>query len=775
MRRWREERLCSAGRRYAITTPNRCKIRAQDVLSFTRSKKETAIIRRIFKGEPEAYRLLIEQYQPMAYAVALALTGNVVLADKAMVAAFKEGFGRLASLTDAKRLGFLFCTLAQHEAEQLINRRVQDWNRPRKRGDASAPVDMKWVQSELLDPLNEELGPFSVRERKGLLLHAFSGATARQIADALKIERKEAEEDLARTQENVEKALLKEVVNALHLEVNNKERLVSILTLVAGAEAAAKAARQTSIGKPKRKRAPMLIGVIAVLVLSIGGYFGYRVFAAPAIGESDAPPIAAGESSGGAAVDGAAASEQPRAVPSNYSLSGRVVDNRFVEDGVAGLTVKAGELSAETDFYGSFEIRGMQRGQHEVVILSDGVELKQGIRLHTEERNQSIEIEVDHRVPTRFRFNGRVTDRQTGQVITRFESATCKDNPEMLQPYLLRRFREQEDPEGRLTDRFVTIGDYTTYVRAHGYAPLPLHFVIDENWDNCKVHELPLYRAASLEMTVYGANELSISGLSVMPRQGTAYGTAVGFVEYGRTDSMGRLSLYSMPIGIQSFLLHHLTQGTGQAIVELEPGKTTQVRIQLPKRSSLTGDITINKRPAAFKEFRRRANGSGIDLTKNVVYNAPGQYEINLTPESVSIWASVAPLEGDRWFARRMEREAVVVMDSPTWLDFNFGSGAGMIQGNVSLQGGTARAVYVEVTYSFERSNDRERIYYDFGAAGTFRIENLPYGSGEATVFASPRATTREDFESARVLMEKRSSPFTLDDTNEYAYLDFAL
>ena len=169
------------------------------------------------------------------------------------------------------------CTVAQGEAEKLVSRRSTNWNKPRSRQD-DPPIDMKWVQSELIDPLNEELGSFNVQERKGILLHAFCGLNAKSIADVLKIERKEAEEDLARTQENIEKALLKEVANTLEPEINNKERLVAIMTEVAGPFVAEKAAKVTKIGKSKKKVVPVMVGLSLAAVILIGGYFGYRAF-----------------------------------------------------------------------------------------------------------------------------------------------------------------------------------------------------------------------------------------------------------------------------------------------------------------------------------------------------------------------------------------------------------------------------------------------------------------------------------------------------------------
>jgi len=735
----------------------------------------------VFKGEPEAYRYIVEQYQPMVYAVALAHTGNIFLADKVVVATLKDGFDRLVSLTDPKRLGMLLCTVAQGEAEKLVSRRSPTWNKPRSRQE-DPPINMKWVQSELIDPLNEELGSFSVQERKGILLNAFCGMNAKSIADVLKIERKEAEEDLARTQENIEKALLKEVANTLDPEINNKERLVAIMTEVAGPFVAEKAAKATKIGKSKTKIVPVTVGFSLVIVVAIGGYFGYRAFSGMNSVTLPGPveTIAVQPEGEVEIVQPPAEGEQPEIVlPDSFTLEGRVVDKRFKQDGIAGLVVEAAGQTAETDFFGSFVISNVPKGKHRVIVTYDGKKLSDGRMINTDKTdkgNKPIEIEVNENVPARYLFQGRVFDYNTKEVITDFEVATCKDFPDMLQPYLLEKehFRKQTSPEGVVRDRFVTLGDYTMYVRSHGYAPYPVRFTIDENWDSDQVYEFSLYRAAALEASVFGPTEVSIAGASIMPRQGTLQGSMMGSFEYGHTDSMGRFSLYTLPIGVQSFLIHHKDHGTGRAIVVLEPGRTTQIRIQLPDKGVITGDITLNKKPTTFLGLRRRVNGSGVDLTRNIAYISPGQYEVNLAPEQVTIVGSVSPGEEDKWFERRQELATTVAMDEPTWLDFNFDSGKGVVEGNVTVRGEAPRAVFVELIYNL-KDNDKERVLYELGATSSFRVDNLPLGSGTFRIYASPRAMSKTDFASARALMDNREQEFSLNDSAPAIRIDVSL
>ena len=745
------------------------------MVSFSRSISEAATIRKIFQGEPEAYRIIVEKYQPLVYAVALAQTTSVTMADKVVVDTFEEGYGRLVSLTDPRKLGALLCAIAQQYCEQLLLRRVPNWNKPRAREADATPVDLKWVQSELIEPLGEELASFSLQERQGILLNAFCGFSAKQIAETLKIERKEAQDDLARTRENIEKALLKEVTKALDPEINNRERLLHILSKVGGPEVVEKAAAQTRIGKAKPKRGPLLISVIVVLVIGISLYFGYRLLNGAPVEEpapvvsvptEAAPPETTEQPQGATPAEG----EAQAVIAGNSVLKGRVVDSRFITDGVAGLTVEASGKKTETDFYGAFEIRGVARGQHDVTVRIGDKVVREGFRMHTEESNEPITIVLDESIPARFQFQGRVFDRVSNAAITTFEVASCKDFPDMLQPYLLELFREQQQPEGIIRDRFVTLGDYTVYVRARGYAPLPVRFSIDENWTGQQVYEFPLHRSATLKLSVYGANELSVGGAQIMPRQGVAQGLAMDAVAYGRTNSMGTLEIYTLPIGIQSFLVSH-AQGVARAIVELEAGKTTDIKVRIPRRGSLTGDITLNGYPTRFREFRRQIGGSMVDLGKNVNYISPGQYEILLTPEPVTIAAGIEPSPSDRWFNRMMKKEVTLNTAEATWLDFNFGGGAGSIQGSVTIQGGAARYAYAEVACNVENGTDH--LFYNLGAAGAFSLGNLPVSKGELTIYVSDRQADAKDFESMRVLMDKDTKAFDMEKAEGTAYLNF--
>ena len=251
------------------------------MFGFGKANKEKTAIQRIFKGHQDAFRLIVEQYQPAVYAIALAQSGNVVIADKAVVAAFRQGFERLVSLTDAKRLGHWLCVITHKETEVFTSMRGAERLKPRERDPSANLVDLGWLQSELIEPLNEDLSSFSVQERKGLLLNALCGASARTIADYLKIEVKEATEDLARTRENVEKKLLREVVGALAPEINSRERMVHIMREVAGDAAAIKAARETHLGRSGGCGRSLFMGAAALLLLAAAGFYVHRAYFTP--------------------------------------------------------------------------------------------------------------------------------------------------------------------------------------------------------------------------------------------------------------------------------------------------------------------------------------------------------------------------------------------------------------------------------------------------------------------------------------------------------------
>jgi RNA polymerase sigma-70 factor (ECF subfamily) len=752
------------------------------VFGFGTANKDKAAIQRIFKGQQEAFRLIVERYQPVVYAVALAQSSNVVIADKAVVATFRQAFERLVSLTDAKRLGLWLCALAHKETDTLTGLRGSDRLRARDRDPSAKLVDLEWLQSELMEPLSEELGPFTVQERKGLLLNTLCGLSSRTISDYLKIDAKEASEDLARTHENVEKKLLREVAAALVPEINSKERMVHIMREVAGDAAAIKAARETRLGRVKGRRLPLFVGAAAVLVLAIAGFFVYRAFfAAPA----EAPVQTASTTPGtpsapgtptepGTPTQSPAAPQDPAIVPNNYVIKSRVVDRRFL-NGIPGLTATAGDKSAVTDSFGGFEIKNVTRGEYEVVISYNGEELSKGNIMHTEKRNAKIQIDITDKVPAKFDFRGKVLDAKNGQVIPAFEIAACKDAQQMMPPYILNEFQAQTNPDGLLLDRYVTYGTYTLYVRAQGYAPLAVPVVISDGWNNDTVHEIHLLRSATIQGRVYGANELTIQDARIMPREGNPDSIARNKINYAASDANGLFAIYSLPVGVNWFLIDHPTYGLAHAVIVTEPGKITEVKIQMPKKGSLAGDITLDGYPTKFSQFRIASGMVAGSRTIEPQYNSPGAYEApKLPPGELTILASVAPTGGSPWFERVYERGATLEQSQPTWLDFNYATGPNRLTGSVALRGAPAKSAFVEVNLFRPDARNVEHLYYDIGATGTFTVENLPVGKGEVTVYCSNKSIGKAEFSASRGSMDKATKPFEFVEAREIK-LDFAL
>jgi len=758
-----------------------------NVFGLGKANIEKTAIQRIFKGHPDAFRLIVEEYQPVVYAIALAQSGNVIIADKAVVAAFRQAFERLVSLTDAKRLGHWLCALTHNETEALLAVRGPDRLKLRDRDPSAKLADLNWLQTELIEPLNEDLSSFSVQERKGILLHALCGATPRTIAAYLKIELKDAAEDLARTRENVERKLLREVAAALAPEINSKERMVHIMREVAGDAAAIKAARETRLGRVKGRRLPLFMGAATMLVLAIAGFFVYNAFFAlpmeipfvspgpPAAPATPAVPAAPARPSEAAPANPSPAAPQESAqAPTNYALQGRVVDKRF-SIGIPGLTATAGDKSAETDPFGSFEIKNVQRGEYEVVISYKGEVLSKGNLMHTEKKNPRISLDVTDKVPAQFTFRGRVMDAKSGMVIPVFELAACKDEQQMMPPYLLNDFKPQASSEGLLVDRYVTYGTYTLYVRAQGYAPLPVTVTIGDGWNNDTVHEVRLLRSATIQGRVYGPNELTLQDARIMPREGNPEGVARSKINYATTDENGNFAIYSLPVGVNWFLIDHRSGGIAHAVIVTEPGKVTDVKIQMPKKGSLAGDITVEGYPSKFSQFRIASGMVAGSRTVEPQYNAPGAYEVpKLPPGDLTILASVSPTENAPWFDRVYERTVALDMTQPTWLDFNYATGPNKISGAVSLRGAPPKSAFLELSLLRPDAANVEHIYFDLGSTAAFSVDKLPRGKGEITLYCSNKAVSKQEFSTARGSMEKQTKPFEFIEAKEMR-LDFAL
>lgn len=733
-------------------------------------------IRSVFQGDHDAWRRLVERYQPIVYAVALAQTGNVVVADAVVAKTFQEAYERLASLTDPRKLGHWLCAHAHREAEALNPARRGQMFRPRARDMAAVQVDLKWLQSDLVDPLMEELSAFRLEERKGLLLNVLCGANARTIADLLKIEPKDAAEQLARTRENVDRQLLKELATAAQPEMYCKERMVHIIRSTMGEDAAIDAARRTKLGRPRRSRLPLLVGLGAVLVLGVGGYFGYRAFMAPT------PVATPAETPEQPAAENAPPPETP-APESNQpvvlqTLKGRVIDDRFA-DGVPGLLIEAAGKTTETDPYGVFEIRDVPKGRHNVTVrcadrvLVENYALEAGknvllnitnptLNVNSAESNPCIIVPVTEDIPTPFRFCARVVDAQTQLAIPKFQVAAYKGAPMCIPPYIFDEFRDRETADGQFCEHVVAIATYTFYVRARGYSPTPVTITINENWDNDAVTTVGLYRAASIQGKLVAPNGMTIGNATVHPRYGVPESVIKGGkLWYTRTDARGEFTLFDMPVGPNWLLFDHRDYGVARAIVDVQPGQINTIKVQVPNKGSLTGDITVNGHPARFEELRITSAYAGSRVV-SPDYPSPGQYEVTkLPPGDVTIIGRVIPGAEDAWIGRVYDQPVKVSINEPNWVDFNFITGNHELKVQFSVEG--KASAYLEVSIARDDSGrSTEKIYYDVTGQNEFTVRGLPECRGEVTLYTSPSAVSREKFLVDRKTMNKVSKSFEL-------------
>lgn len=743
-------------------------------------------IRSVFQGDHNAWRRLVERYQPIVYAVALAQTGNVIVADAVTAKTFQEAYERLASLTDPRKLGHWLCAHAHREAEALNPARRGAAFRPRARDMSAVQVDLKWLQSDLVDPLMEELSPFRLEERKGLLLNVLCGSSARTIANLLKIEPKDAAEQLARTRENVDKQLLKELAAAVQPEMYCKERMIHIIRTTMGEDAAIDAARRTRLGRPRRSRLPLLVGLGIIVVLGVGGYFGYRAFMAPAPSstspENAKQQAAAAPASSDDAPAAAPEPGQPAPAPDQpvllQTLKGRVIDDRFA-DGVPGLLIEAAGKTAETDPYGVFEIRDVPKGRHNVTVrcadqvLVENYPLETGknvllnitdptLNVKSAESNPCIVVRITDAIPTPFRFCGRVVDAQTQLAIPKFQIAAYKGAPICIPPFIYDEFRDWDTADGQFCEHVVAIATYTFYIRARGYSPTPVTISINENWDNDSITTVNLHRAASIQGKLIAPNGMTIGNATVHPRYGVPESVIKGGkLWYTRTDSRGEFTLFDVPVGPAWLLFDHRDYGIARAIVDVQPGQISTIKVQVPSKGALTGDITVNGRPARFEELRISSAYAGSRVV-SPEYPSPGQYEVTkLPPGEVTVIGRVIPGAEDRWIGRVYDQPVKVSINEPNWVDFNFITGT--LNLNVQFSAEGKASVFLEVAIARDDAGrSTERVFYEVTGQNGFTVTGLPECRGEVVLYTSTTPVAKEKFLVDRKSLNKTTKPFEI-------------
>ena len=175
----------------------------------SKAQADSAAIREVLAGKRERFGELVARYLPSVYATALAHTRNPADADDVVQDTFINAYTALDTLRTPAKFGPWVLTIARNMARQHL----------RKKPVTSPAADAVHMESpaataqrkELLAVLSGAMATLNEHERETILLHYFAGQSAREIADALDINRTAVLKRLQRGREHIGEQLLRDV------------------------------------------------------------------------------------------------------------------------------------------------------------------------------------------------------------------------------------------------------------------------------------------------------------------------------------------------------------------------------------------------------------------------------------------------------------------------------------------------------------------------------------------------------------------------------------
>ncbi len=173
-----------------------------------RPNSDGAIVREVLRGDRERFDSLVERHLPAVYATALAHTRNSTDAEDIVQDAFLSAFTALDRLRAPARFGPWVITIARNTALKHLRRKKPTGDKDaREPTTAESPISAA-QRKEFGMFLSEAIAGLPEGDREAILLHYFSGKSAREVAQALGVSRAAVLKRLERGRARLGKSLL---------------------------------------------------------------------------------------------------------------------------------------------------------------------------------------------------------------------------------------------------------------------------------------------------------------------------------------------------------------------------------------------------------------------------------------------------------------------------------------------------------------------------------------------------------------------------------------
>lgn len=151
---------------------------------------DAEVVRRVRRGDREAYRVLMHRYQDPLYRCAVSLVGDRDVASDMVQAAFVSGYAEIARLRDdASFGGWVYRACLNRCRDHLKSRRRRDIALDDAQGPLASPerTDAEMERSELRRSLDGALATLSDEYREAFVLKHVEDRSYEEISELLSV------------------------------------------------------------------------------------------------------------------------------------------------------------------------------------------------------------------------------------------------------------------------------------------------------------------------------------------------------------------------------------------------------------------------------------------------------------------------------------------------------------------------------------------------------------------------------------------------------------
>lgn len=215
---------------------------------FRKTGSDAAVVLRVRAGRRDEFAALVDRYLPAAHAVCYAQLRNVTDAEDAAQDAFIKAYEALDGLREPAKFGPWLLSIARNVCRNHQRSRAREAERIDALAALGQEPDSQPADQDLRPVVRAQIDALDAIHREVLLLHYYGGRSIKDIAALLELSPDAVKKRLQRAREALSARMLQHLEPAVAPQHAHKDRVKTIMGLLAGVTAAWEAGAMSTSG-----------------------------------------------------------------------------------------------------------------------------------------------------------------------------------------------------------------------------------------------------------------------------------------------------------------------------------------------------------------------------------------------------------------------------------------------------------------------------------------------------------------------------------------------